>query len=251
MRSAPRGAPPTCIPVTWKLHVHAHAAHAAGHAARHRCIFLRQFADSCVRRQQQASNRSCVLQCRTRHLGRVDDTSFHQVTVLARCRVVAVVALACCNCCHHDAGFFAAVRDDLAQRLFHCAQNDLDTCVLVSVVALHASDCAACTDQCNTAASHDAFFHSCARCVQCVFDTCLLFLHFDFGRCANLDHCNAASQLGHALLQLFTVVVRRRFFDLRANLLHARFDACCFASAVDDRRVFLAHFDTLRLTQFV
>ena len=55
--------------------------------------------------------------------------------------------------------------------------------------------------------------------MQCVFDTGLLLLHFDFGRGADLDHCNAACQLRDALLQLFTVVVARRFFDLRADCL--------------------------------
>ncbi|MCY1225193.1 hypothetical protein D9M72_373830 [compost metagenome] len=105
------------------------------------------------------------------------------------------------------------------------------------------------TQQCHAAASHNAFFHCSAGGVQGVFDASLLFLHFDFGGSANLDHCHAAGQLGHALLQLFTVVVAGRFFDLNANLLHAGFDVTSSASAVDDDRVFLAHFDALGLTQ--
>src|SRR5690606_5983223 len=54
----------------------------------------------------------------------------------------------------------------------------------------------------------------------------------------------------HAFLQLFTVVVGRGFLDLRANLLDAGFDGLAVAGAVDDRGVFLAHFDALGLAQF-
>jgi hypothetical protein len=128
-------------------------------------------------------------------------------------------------CRHHDARFFASVRDDLAQRLFHGAQHDLDAGVLVGVRAGQACDRGASAEQRNAAAGHDAFFNGSAGGVQRVFDAGLLFLHFDFGGSADLDHGHAAGQLGHALLQLFTVVVRGRFFDLRADLLHARFDA--------------------------
>ncbi len=71
---------------------------------------------------------------------------------------------------------------------------------------------------------HDAFFHRSAGGVQGVFHAGLLFLHFDFGGSADLDHGHAAGQLGHALLQLFTVVVAGRFFDLDADLLDAGFD---------------------------
>ena len=55
----------------------------------------------------------------------------------------------------------------------------------------------------------DAAFCS-AGGVQGVFNAGLLFFHFDFGRGTDLDHCNAAGQLGHALLQLLAVVIRRR-----------------------------------------
>ncbi|MNS59742.1 hypothetical protein D3C72_927080 [compost metagenome] len=86
--------------------------------------------------------------------------------------------------------------------------------------------------------------------MQGVFDASLLFLHFDFGGSANANHGNAAGQLGHAFLQLFTVVVGRGFFDLDTDLLDASLDRLAVASAVDDRRVFLAHFDALGLAQF-
>src|SRR3546814_15915485 len=66
--------------------------------------------------------------------------------------------------------------------------------------------------------------------------TGLLFLHFDPGRGTDLDHRNAAGQLGHALLQLLAVVVRRGLFDLRLDLLDAAFDATGFAGASSEER---------------
>jgi len=61
--------------------------------------------------------------------------------------------------------------------------------------------------------------------VQRVFNAGFLLFHLDFGGGTDLDHRHAAGQLGHALLQLLTVVVAGGFFDLDADLLDARFDA--------------------------
>ena len=91
--------------------------------------------------------------------------------------------------------------------------------VLVVVVALDLGDRSASAQQRNAAAGDDAFFNRGAGGVQRVFDAGLLFLHFDFGRGADLDHRHAAGQLGHALLQLFLVVVAGGFFDLLADLI--------------------------------
>ena len=85
--------------------------------------------------------------------------------------------------------------------------------------------------------------------MQCVFNARFLFLHLDFGRSADFDHRNAAGELRDTLLQLFLVVVARRFLDLLADVLDARFDRRLFAGAVDDRGVFLADFDALGATQ--
>ena len=88
-------------------------------------------------------------------------------------------------------------------------QHQLDAGVLVGVVALDGASGLLGAQQRHAAAGHDAFFHCSAGGVQGVFDAGLLFLHFDFGGSADLDHGNAAGQLGHALLQLFAVVVAR------------------------------------------
>ncbi len=77
------------------------------------------------------------------------------------------------------------------------------------------------TDQCHATARYHAFFNGCTGCVQGVFNAGFLLFHFNFGASANLDHCNAAGQLGQTLLQFFTVVVRGSFGNLGADLIDA------------------------------
>src|SRR3546814_736681 len=175
----------------------------------------------------------------------VCSSDLDHVAVFAVGGVVAVVALAVLDLVEHDRRLFAAVGDDLAQRRFHRAQGDDDAVVLVFVDALELTDGLQRTHQGHAAARDHAFFDGCARGVQGVFDAGLLFLHLDLGRGTDLDHRHAAGQLGHALLQLLAVVVRRGLFDLRLDLLDAAFDATGFAGAVDDRGVFLGDLDLL------
>ena len=85
--------------------------------------------------------------------------------------------------------------------------------------------------------------------MQGVFHAGFFLFHFDFGGSAHLDHCHTAGQLGHALLQFFTVVVAGGFFDLHTHLLDAGFDVVRSTGAVDDDGVFFAHFDALGGTQ--
>ncbi len=58
--------------------------------------------------------------------------------------------------------------------------------------------------------------------------------HLDLGRAADADHRDAAGELGQALLQLLTVVVRGGFLDLRLDLRNAGLDVGLLAGAVDD-----------------
>ena len=106
-------------------------------------------------------------------------------------------------------------------------------------------------DQRNAAARDHAFFNGRTGRVQRVFDAGLLFLHLDLGRSADLDHGDAAGELGNALLELLLVVVGGGFFDLLADLLDAALDVRALAGAVDDRGVFLLDDDLLGLAEIV
>ena len=84
-----------------------------------------------------------------------------------------------------------------------------------------------------------------------VFHAVLLFLHFDFGGTANLDHGHAAGQLGAALFELLAVIVRRGGFDLCVDGVHAVLDRCGITRTIDDGGVVLVDRDALGFTEHV
>ena len=144
----------------------------------------------------------------TRHQGRIQDAFLDHVAVLACRSVEAEIALARYNRIEYDAWVSAGVRDDLAQRLFNCALQDVDPDGLIVVVTGEIVDRLNGANESNSATRYDAFFDRGAGCVQCVFDACFLFFHLDFGRSADLDYRNTAGEFRNTLLQLFLVVVR-------------------------------------------
>ena len=85
--------------------------------------------------------------------------------------------------------------------------------------------------------------------MQGVLDTSLLFFHLGLGSCADVDDGDTASQLGQALLQLLSIVVRGSFLDLAANLVHTGLDLGRLAAPLNHRRVFLVHHDALGATK--
>src|SRR4030095_8381868 len=109
----------------------------------------------------------------------------------------------------HDRAFLAGVFDDLAQRLLNRAEDDLDARVLVGVRTLQVLDVGARADVGDAATGDDAFLDGGTRRVERIFHAGLLLLHLDFGGSTYLDHRDTPGELGHALLQLFLVVVGR------------------------------------------
>ena len=87
--------------------------------------------------------------------------------------------------------------------------------------------------------------------MQRVFDTGFLLFHFNFRRGADFDHGNTTGEFRNTLLEFFAVVVRRRIFDLRTDLIHALFDAFLVARTIDDDGFFFRDLDTLRGTEVV
>ena len=191
------------------------------------------------------------MQCITRDLGRIQNTQLHQIAILTGRGVVAKVALAFNHLVHDNRRLVTGVLRDHAQWFFDGAQDDLDTGVLFGIVALDLAGVGTCAQECDAATRNDTFFNSSAGGVQSIFHACFLFLHFDFGRRTDTDHGNTACQLGNALLQLFFVVVAGRVVDLFAHRRNTRLDGFLVTGAVDDRGVFLAHFDLLRTTQIL
>ncbi len=73
----------------------------------------------------------------------------------------------------------------------------------------------------DAATGDDALFDGSLGAADGVFDAVLALLELDLGGGADLDHRNAAGQLGQALLQLLAVVVGVAVLDLGADLVDA------------------------------
>src|SRR6267154_1309666 len=195
--------------------------------------------------EHQAGNRCGILEREARDLGWVDYARLDQVAELSGIRVEAeVVFLAFTHTVHDYGAFVARVQGNLPQGFLERALDDIhaDGFFLSELEFVEHRDAA---DQCYSAASDDAFLDCRAGGVHGVFDASFLFFQLGFGCRAHLDHRYAADQFRKPLLQLFLVVVRGGFLDLRADLPDASFDFARLATAFDDRGVVLIDCDFL------
>ncbi len=85
--------------------------------------------------------------------------------------------------------------------------------------------------------------------MQCVLNAGLLFLHFDLGSSANLDHGYTTGELGDSLLQLLAIVVGTGVLDLDADFADTCLDGLAVTGTIDDGGVVLVHGDALGRTQ--
>src|SRR5579864_817070 len=231
--------------------LHVHSAHAARGTCMAVLLVLRSLGHHDLGREQKPGHGCRVLQCKTRHLGRIQDPGLEQVAELALGRVVAIGAGLGFDLVEDHGGIFAGVLDDLAQRLLDRARQDAHADRLVLVRALELLDRLLRADQRNTTARHHALFDRRTGGVQRVLDAGLLLFHLDLGGSADLDHGDTAGELSNALLQLLLVVVGGGLLDLLADRLDTRLDVGGLAGTVDDRGVFLLHDDLLGIAQVV
>src|SRR5205823_9480642 len=94
-------------------------------------------------------------------------------------------------------------------------------------------------EQRSATAGDNALLDSGAGRMKRVVDAVLALLDLDLGGTADLDHGNAASELGETLLELLTVVVAGGVLDLLADSLGAAFDCVMSPGAIDDGGVVL------------
>ena len=85
-----------------------------------------QFSDGAVGGQQQAGNRSSILQRGAGHLGRIDHAHFHQVTIALGLGIETKAALALDHLVDHHRSLGTGVGADGTQRLFQRTTDDLD-----------------------------------------------------------------------------------------------------------------------------
>src|SRR5689334_11568833 len=113
---------------------------------------------------------------------------------------------------------------DLTQRSVKRLADDIDAARLIVILALQSFERLGRIEKRSAATGNDAFLDRGTGRMKRVVDAVLALLDFDLGRTADLDHRNAAGELGQSLLQLLTVVVRRGVLDLLTDRLGPRLD---------------------------
>ena len=118
----------------------------------------------------------------------------------------------------------AGILGDLADRRVERLADDIDAAGLVVVDALEAVERLGGVEQRGAAARNNAFLDRGAGRMERVVDAVLALLHLDLGRAADLDHGNAAGELGETLLELLAVIVAGGVLDLLADRIDAGLD---------------------------
>ena len=96
---------------------------------------------------------------------------------------------------------------------------------------------------------HDSLLERRPGRLQGVLDAVLFLLHLGLGGGADLDHGDAAGQLGEPLLELLAIEVGVGVLDLLFDLVDPPLDVLGIAGAVDDRRRVLGDDDATRLAE--
>src|SRR5206468_1343322 len=229
---------------TLELHS-AHSAHSAT-AHRHRWLVFRQFAHRRFGGDQQAGDRSRILERRANDLRRIDHAGIGEIFVDVRLGVEAdPLVLAFEQLARDHCAIVTGILRDLPDRGVERFPNDIDAARLVIVLALEALERLGRIEQRNAASGHDAFLDRGPGRVKRVVDAVLALLDLDLGCTADLDHRNAAGELRQPLLQLFTVIVGRGVLDLLANRLGTSLDGLVSAGSINDGGVVLVDGDAL------
>src|SRR6185369_9179919 len=151
----------------------------------------------------------------------------------------------------HDAALEAGVDRDLLERSLGRDANDVRTGGLVTVQLDLLERGVGRLDEGDAATGDDALLDGSLRVANGVLDAVLALLELDLGGRADLDHRDAAGQLGQPLLQLLAVVVGVALLDLRADLSHATVDLVGVAGTVDDGRLVLGRDDLASAAEHV
>src|SRR5208282_6089731 len=148
----------------------------------------------------------------------------------------------------NDFRFVTGVPRDLLERFRHRRRNDsrAGLFVLIESERLHRRDRA---HQRDAAAGHDSLLDRGPERMNGIINARLFFLQFDFGRRANLDHGDAAGELGQPLLQFLAVVVGGGFFDLAADQFDSSLYFGFLAGAANYGRIVLVDQNFLALAE--
>ena len=99
------------------------------------------------------------------------------------------------------------------------------------------------------AAGNDTFFYCCAGCIECIFQTKLLILHFYFGCCAYFNDSYAARQLSQTFLKLILVELRCGVGHLFTNLRYSLSNQSLISCTADNNGVVLGNANLMSAAQ--
>ena len=102
---------------------------------RHCGLLLRLVTDQTLGCEEHASNRSGVLKSHTLHLCRIYNTFLAKIFIDVFSSIVTKVTFTLANLLNHDSTFATSVLNDLTQRLFDGTNYDVDTSLLIGIVA--------------------------------------------------------------------------------------------------------------------
>src|SRR5215468_1108534 len=244
-RGRPRAVRLTWLPRGSEVHVTATAGRGGG------LLLLGLLRDHGLGREEQARDRSRVLQRRPGDLRGVDDAGLEHIGVLAGRGVQALPAGQRLDLLDHHAAFEAGVHRDLLERLFHRAAHDRRTGGLVARQVQLLEGTPARLQQRDAAAGHDTLLDRGLGVAHRVLDAVLALLQLDLGGRPRLDDRDAAGQLGQPLLQLLPVIVGVGVVDLGPDLVDPAGDLVGIARAVDDRGLVLGDHDLARPAEHV
>src|SRR6266700_2440649 len=236
-RGRPRAVRLTRLPCGSEVHVTAAAGRGGGR------VLLRLLRDHGLGGEEQARDRSRVLQRRPGDLRGVDDAGLEHVDIITGRGVQALPAGQGLDLLDHHAALEAGVHRDLLERLFQRTAHDLRAGGLVARQVQLLEGAPARLQQRDAAAGHDTLLDRGLGVAHRVLDAVLALLQLDLGSRPRLDDGDAAGQLGQPLLQLLPVVVRVGVVDLGPDLVDPARDLVRVARAVDDRGLVLGDHD--------
>ena len=132
-----------------------HAAHTWSTAHWHCWFWSWLVNDKALCCEEETCDRSCILESYTRNLCRIDDTCCAEILELILTGIVTEVTLALTNLLNDNGTLATSVEYNLAERLLDCTLNDVDTSLLVGIVALQTLKSLKCTDVCCTATGNN------------------------------------------------------------------------------------------------
>ena len=146
--------------------------------------------------EDQAGDRSSVLQGDAADLDGVEDAHLDHVAPLAVGRVETLAGGQLGNLVDHDSALKASVLGDGGDRSGQSLLDDIDANLLLGVVDLDSIERRRSVHEGDAAASDNALLDSSAGCLQGVLDAVLDLLELGLGSSADLDDGNATGELG-------------------------------------------------------